>query len=331
MVEGSIDCIKRGFRAFLAIWPLLLVRLVETIVILIVMVGGIVLAMIPLGLSVDFSDVASWFADPESVAEWLVHNVWTFAWLFLAVLLLAGVAVLIHSYFEAGVAALYLEHVRSGASFPWSEGWERFSLDAFTEAALARGWSVFLVYNIVWGVAGAVLLIPLGLILGVLLLFRDSPVAIAFTCIGLVIVVIVAIIVSIVATVWTQVAVTLTAGERRGAVESTSRAGDLMRERLGVTVLTLIITYAVIFGVSTVTSTFNMGFGALGEVPGAAMVAIALQLGLTLVNSVISTIIGLWVAAVWAAFVASSGRRPTGAMQSVAEGGSIGPGNALVG
>jgi hypothetical protein len=331
MVEGSIDCIRRGFQALLAVWPLLIARLVETIIIVVVIVGGIVLSLIPLGLSLGFDDVESWIDDPESVAEWLVHNAWTFFALFMVVAVLAGIAVLIHSFFEAGVTALYLDHVRSGASFDWSEGWSRFSLDAFTTAALARGWAVFLVYNIVWGVAGAVLLIPLGLMLVVLLRLRDSPVAIVVTCLGLVVVGVVAIVVSIVATIWAQIAVTLAAGERRGPVESSGRAGDLMRDRLGVTILTAIITYAVIFGLSTVTSTFNMGLGALAEVPGVAVVALALQIGMFLVNSIVSTVLGLWTAAVWAVFVASAATGPGAPQGQPRSGGDIGTGRAVVG
>lgn len=327
MVQGSIDCVRRGFQSFLALWPLLLVRLVETIVIVFVMGGGLLLSMIPLGLTIDFDDLESWVDDPEGVAEWFLSNWGTVLYLMIAMLVLAGIAVLIHSYFEAGVVSLYLDHIRRGVSFPWSEGWSRFSLDAFTQAALARGWAVFLVYNIVWGVAGGILLIPLGLMLAVLLIFRDSPAAIVFTCFGLVVVLILGILVSIIATVWAQVALTLTAGDRRGPVESSSLAGDMMRARLGVTILTVIITYAVIIGISSVTSTLNLGFTVLEEVPGAFAVAIGLQVMLFLFNSVVSTVLGLWTAGVWAAFVAGPAAPPAPAPA----GGALGSGNALVG
>jgi hypothetical protein len=177
--------------------------------------------------------------------------------------------------------------------------------------------------------AGAILLIPLGLMLAGMLLFRDSPVAIAFTCIGLAIVMVVGIIVSIVATVWAQIAVTITAGERRGAVESSRRAGDLMRARLGVTILTVIIVYAVIMGFSSVTSTFNLGLSVLAEVPGAELVALVFQFFMFGVNAIVSTVLGLWTAAVWAAFVAGSAApvpRP-----ARAGGGAVESGIAVVG
>lgn len=326
MVEGAIDCVRRGFHSFVAIWPLLLVRLVETIVMLVVMVGGFFLAMIPIGIHVGLSDLDSWADDPEAMAEWLLGNAGTIFYLLLAVSILVGIAVLIHSYFEAGVASLYLDHIRSGATFPANEAWRRFSLDAFTTAALSRGWSVFLVFNIVWGVAGAVLLIPLGLILAIALLFRDSPAAIVFTCFGVFVSVVLGVVVSIIAAVWAQIALTITAGERRGAIESSGRAGDLMRARLGVTILTVIIVYAVILGISSVTSTFNIGLSALAEVPGAAMAAIGMQIIMFFFNSVVSTILGLWTAAVWAAFVASSGAPPI-----APSGGNVGPRNPVVG
>jgi hypothetical protein len=324
MVEATIDCVRRGFFSFVALWPLLLVRLVESIVIMIVIVGGGLLSLIPIGVSLAFDDIETWVDDPEYVAEWLLSNVGTVAYLFVAVLILAGIAVLIHSYFEAGVASTYLDYIRSGSTFTWREGWDRFSLDTFTQAALSRGWSVFLVYNIVWGVAGGVLLIPLGLMLAVLLVFRDSPAAIGFTCLGLVFVFVVGILASIVATVWAQVALTLAAGERRGPVEASGLAGELMRARLGVTILTLLIVYAVIIGISSVTSTANIGLSVLAEMPGAAMVALAFQAVLFLVNSVVSTVLGLWKAAVWAVFVGSAAAPSSG-------GGNVGSGQAVVG
>ena len=293
------------------------------------MVGGFFLSLLPIGLSLAFDDVESWVDDPEAVAEWILTNWGTMAYLFVVVLILAGIAVLIHSYFEAGVASAYLDYIRAGASFTWREGWDRFSLDTFTRAALSRGWSVFLVYNIVWGVAGAVLLIPLGLMLAVLLVFRDAPVAIGFTCLGLVVVFVVGILASIVATVWSQVALTLAAGDRRGAIEASGLAGEMMRERLGVTILTVLIVYAVIIGVSSVTSTANLGLSVLAEMPGAAMVALGFQAVLFLVNSVVSTVLGLWKAAVWAVFVGSASAPVGAAPASV--GGQVGSGNAVVG
>ncbi len=333
MVEGVIDSLRRGFRALLSLWPLLLVRLVETITIIVVMLGGVALAMIPVGLSFDFGDVETWTDEPEvlaeSLAEWLVSNVGTFVFFLIVLTVLVGIAVLIHSYFEAGVAALYLDHIRAGASIPVSEAWARFSLDAFVKAALSRGWSVFLVYNIVWGVAGAVILIPAGLLLAVILLFRESAAAIAFTCLGLAVVLFVSIISSIVATVWAQIALTIAAGDRLGPIESSGLAGEMIRARLGVTILTAICVFAVIFGISTVTSTFNLALSVLAEVPGAEMVAFMFQVVLFLVNTVVSTVLGLWSGAVWAAFVASGATSTKPALDS--SGGSLGSERALVG
>lgn len=330
MIDGAIECVRRGLQAFIAIWPLFLVRLVETVMVLIVVVGGAVVALLSVGLHFELSDFGAWADNPEGLAEWVLSNVGTIAYLFVAVLILTGVALLIHSYFEAGVTSLYLNHFRSGASIAWSDAWDRFSLDAFTHAAVTRGWTVFLVYNIVWGVAGAVLLIPLGLMLVVLLVFRDAPVAIAFTCLGLVVVTILGIVVSIVASIWGQVAVTISAGDKRGAVEASGLAGDLLRARLGVTVITAIIIYAVVFGFSSVFSTFNLGLNALAEVQGAEYVAIAMQGVMFIVNSVVSTVLGLWSAAVWAAFVATASA-PQFRQSPAASGGTVGSGNALVG
>ncbi len=333
MVEGAINSLRRGFHALLSLWPLLLVRLVETITIMVVMLGGVALAMIPVGLSFDFGDVETWTDEPEvlaeSIAEWLVSNVGTFAFFLVVLTLLVGIAVLIHSYFEAGVVAVYLDHIRAGVSIPMREAWARFSFDAFVKAALSRGWSVFLVYNIVWGVAGAVMLIPAGLLLGVILLFRDSPAAIAFTCLGLMVVLFVSVVASIIATVWAQVALTISAGDRRGPIESSSLAGEMMRARLGVTILTAICVFAAIFGISTVTSTFNLALNVLAQVPGAEMVAFMFQMMLFLANTVVSTVLGLWSGAVWAAFVASgtTSTRPVPG----SSGGSLGSERALVG
>ena len=95
--------VRRGVASTAANWPLILAQIIELFVMMAVLVGGIFLALVLLGLTIEW-DALKNFGSPgsdpaaiaEAVAEWLLGNVAAVAWLFVALFLIFGVATLIH-------------------------------------------------------------------------------------------------------------------------------------------------------------------------------------------------------------------------------------------
>ncbi len=311
--------VRRGVASTAANWPLILAQIIELFVMMAVLVGGIFLALVLLGLTIEW-DALKNFGSPgsdpaaiaEAVAEWLLGNVAAVAWLFVALFLIFGVATLIHSYFHAGVTGVFVEYERRGETWGWRDAWRRFEFSRFADFALRRGWRVFWIYNVVWGVAGLFLLVPLVLTLGLVLLIGEHAAAIVVACCGIALVVCVGIAIAIVAGVWAQIAITIGVATERGAVAASSAAGDLIRGRIGPVLIVLVVFLAVSIGVSSMTSTMGLAFDAAGYVPGADWLVLPVRIGFTFVSSIASSIIGLWLAACFAILVLEGTPVPNG-------------------
>jgi hypothetical protein len=309
-LTDGFTIVRRGVASTAANWPLILAQLVELVVMMVVLIGGIFLAIVMLGLSIDWDAVGSFGSkgsDPEAfvegIAEWFLANLGAVAWLFVAVCLICGVAVLIHSYFHAGVTGIFVEYERRGETWGWREAWRRFDFSRFVDYAVRRGWRVFWVYNVVWGVAGLFLLIPLVVVLGIVLLIGENAAAIVVACCGIALVVVAGVLVAIVAGAWAQVAITIGIATDRGAVAASSAAGDFIRGRLGPVLIVVLVFFAASIGVSTVTSTMGMAFDAAGMLPGGDLFALPLRISFSFVSFLASSIIGLWLASCFAIMV----------------------------
>jgi len=311
--------IRRGIASTLANWPLLFVQFAELVILVIVMLGGLVAAIAAVGLSVDWDairDIGSPGSNPgaiaEAAAQWLVANSTAAAMIGIVVFVLFGIVCLIHSYFQAGVTGVFVEHERRGETWSWREGWQRFQLQRVIDNALARGWRVFWVYNIVWSVAGLFLLVPLIVILAIVLIIGENGAALVVACCGMLFVLLFGIVLAIITGVWAQVAITICVGTPRGAVESSSAAGDLIRARLGAVVVVMLIFVAASIGVSTVSSTMGLAFDSAGLMPGGDLLVLPLRIAFTFVSSLASSVLGLCLAACFAIIVHEGPLRPVG-------------------
>ncbi len=296
IVQDGVEILRRAFASTLANWPLLLIRFLEVVVMIVVMVGGFLLALIPAGLAFDFSSLTKYAENPDAAAEWFLGNIGVLIYLVVAVSVLLGVAMLIHSFFEAGVTGAFIRYERNAAKWEWRDAMSRFSVEGFFEDAGRRGWRVFLIYNIVWGVAGLFILVPIAIILAVTLLLRESPAAIALACCGIVLILLFAIIVAIVAGAWAQLAITIGIAGPHGAMESSSLAGDMIKAKLWKVVLVMVVMMALSIGLSMITSTMNLAFTAGAYVPGGDWMMLPVQILGALLDSIGSSIVGLWLA-----------------------------------
>ena len=319
MKTDPFTIIRRGVASTLANWPLLLVAFAEMVVLVIVMLGGVVLAITTVGLSVDWDSIESFGSpgsDPEAiaeaVAEWFMANAGAAAWIGLAIFLAFGVAMLIHSYFQAGVTGIFVEHERRGEAWDWREGWRRFDLSRLVDYAIASGWRVFWIYNVVWGVAGLFLLVPLVLTLAIVLIAGEGAAAIVVACCGVLLVVVLGILIAMVAGAWAQLAITIGIATPRGAVASSAAAGDLIRARPGAVLVVVLVFFAASIGVSTVSSTMGLAFDSAALLPGGELLALPLRIAFTVVSSFASAVLGLWLASCFAIIVHEGPIGPAG-------------------
>ncbi|HEY5610226.1 MAG TPA: hypothetical protein VIL97_03385 [Thermoanaerobaculia bacterium] len=295
-----LDTIRRGFDNVLANWPLLLIRIGESVAVVIVLVAGLLASIVPYLVSGVFTDFTT-VSTPEEVFRALVldHPFAILIWFvgFSATLI---VAILLHSFVHAGIIGVYLDGERAAGAAPVAprSRFEQFSPDRWLAHSRRGMWPLFWIYNIIWGVASLVLLFPILGAFAFIFLARDSPESmIAISCASVVFLLIAVIVVSMIAYLWSQLAIIAAMRDSFGAVESIRRGLGLFRERFASVVLVSVILFVISMAVGGVFSGVYFGFGLASAVDAVAIVTLPAQIALSLVQSMVSVFTSSWLLA----------------------------------
>jgi hypothetical protein len=292
--RGVVDTLKRGFDNTISNWPVIALRLAESVLFLVLAVGTAFLVLLPILVSVGIrvADLIS----PEEVAgaATLLLQKWVLLlWVFAAVTALLGLFVAIHSFVQAGCARVYVDADRIAG--PETGGarsrFKVFSLDRWLAGGAAGWWTVFLLYNLAWGAAGLILFIPLLPTLILMIVFRETaPALIATGCIGLLITFLLMIVVGFVTAMWTNRSIAAWAARHHGARDALAEGWRALRLDLGRHLLVALIVLVVTLAGSAFFASFSF-FAALGETVGRDSGALLLMtLPLRIVGSVLSSV-----------------------------------------
>lgn len=302
------DVCRRGMESALANWPLVLIRIAEGIATLVLVFGLVVAAVIPIVFAGVTGSLAEVFSDPEAMQR-LLLDLSPFAVLYAigVVTLILVVAVVVHSFVQAGVIGIYvIADRRAPEGSPSRADFRAFEPELWWAEAMRHGWRFFWIYNVIWGAFGLVLLLPLLALVLLLVVAPEHPAALAVTCLGTVAVMLLAMVASVVVFVWSQLVLIETVRSGSGVAESMRRTRELVRGRIGTIVLVSAIFFALSFTVGSIVAGISFGIGMMGSVPGLEIAFIPFRILISLLNSIISAAFGAWLLA---AFVASVGGR----------------------
>lgn len=310
MKRGVVDVLRRGLDNTLANWPLILIRLAETIVFVAMAFAAIVAIVLPVIGTIGVSTAT--LQSPEALEELLTD------WRKLGLLLLyvLGVtlfvllaAMLLHSFVEAGSARVYVDGERlAGPELTGPRSRYRvFSVERWIAGGKDGWWTVFWMYNIAWGLAGLILLVPLLPTFVLMLVFGEAPEAAAVTgCLGMVVTMMLMFVVSIVVGIWTNRAIATWAVRRGGARDTLSAAWAAVRPDLGRHILVALAIFVVSMAGSSFFGSFSFIAAFAGSV-GRSGLAQLFTLPIRMLASLASTAFGAAMAA-WflASFVGMS-------------------------
>lgn len=309
--RGAIDVLRRAVDNTIANWPLILVRIAEMVLFGIIGIVAFLAAVTPLlvSLGIELSKIRS-EADIENAALALMGRWIVLVWFFVALTVLALLFVLVHSFVVAGSARVYVDAERNAG--PATEGvrtrFRVFSMERWLAGAREGWWSVFWIYNIAWGAAGLILLLPLLPTIAGMLLFREQPpAAIATGCVGLAVTGFLLIFVGAVTGIWVNRAIAEWAVRRNGARDALSIAWRAFRADLG----RHLILFVAMFVIAMAGSSFFSSFSFIGASfnPTSARQAFDLfvlpfQLVGSLLSSIFSAIVGAWYLAAYSSLAA---------------------------
>lgn len=293
MRRGVFDILRRGLDNTVVNWPLIAIRFGETVLFGVIAFVAVIAALLPLLVSIGIH--VTNIDTPEDAAEamaMLMQRWILLVWIVVVASLLFLVFVAIHSFIQAGAARVYVDGERIAG--PQVEG-ERsrfrvFSMDRWMAGGGAGWWTVFWIYNLAWGVAGLVMLLPLLPVAVLLYVLREQPPALAATgCIGLLVTLLVLILVGVVTGMWTNRAIAHWAVHTSGATESLAAGWRAMFADFGRHLLVMLAVLVVGFAGSMFFASFSM-FASFGESIGDSGLFVALTLPVRIFGSVLSSI-----------------------------------------
>jgi hypothetical protein len=299
------DALRRAFDNLVANWPLILIRVAETAVVIGCMIAALLITVLPILVAIGIDGFDD-FRDAESITAFFEGLMSRWALLgvaFVVLLVVAFLMFLLHAFVEAGVVRVYVDAERAAGPAPAPrERFAVFSGDRWLEGATS-GWKrVFWIYNIIWGIWGLIVAVPV-LFGGSLLLYFASvenlPLALTTGCATLALFALIAIPTAIVANAWTQKAVVIGLDRGTAARESTRLASAEIRADLGAHAIVVVAVLIVSFVLS---GAFN-GMSAMVRVDHSWMGFgfAPMQAVITILNACVSAATAGWMAAAFAA------------------------------
>ncbi|HEX7154549.1 MAG TPA: hypothetical protein VF618_23895 [Thermoanaerobaculia bacterium] len=289
MRRNAFDAIRRGFENTVANWPLLLLRVGETLLFAALTVAAIIAVLIPLAVSLgvkplrtpeDFVDLASIVLE-----HWLV-----LVWIIVAALLLSLVFVLVHSFLQAGSARVYLNGP--------------FTMERFLAGGKEGWWRVFWIYNLAWGVAGLIVVLPMLPVMALVTMIADEPAAAAgIGCLGLVFTFMLALGVTIITAMWVEKAIVIALARHTTARAALSAGWKDVKGDFARHLVVALIVFAVSFAVSSAVSTMVWVGGALHSPDSINILFSPLQFFSYGAQMLISSAVSAWFLASYAALL----------------------------
>jgi hypothetical protein len=208
------DVLRRGILSTLANWPVILTRIVGTLIAIGLMIVAVIGCIVPPLVSAGIKEWKLPAGDnpSEVMLAFLAEHALLIAYLFAFVVVMTLVMIAIHSAITAGATRIFVDAERAAPDTPElrREQFAAFTMERW--AAGARDWwlRIFWIYNGTWGVAGVILLLPLMVMtaLEILAIRAQNPAGIlGASCGGMALLIVVGIPLALVVSVWTQKAI----------------------------------------------------------------------------------------------------------------------------
>lgn len=299
------EIFRRGMESAIANWPLILIRVAEAMAMIVLAVAVIVLAVVPVVLA---GGLVAASQDPEAIVESLAAAPLLVLYLAVVVTLLMGVLVLLHSFVMGGVMHVYVEAERRAPDAGFTRAsYAAFTPDLWWQGAKRFAWRFFWIYNLTWGLYSLLLLVPLVPIALLAVLSGETGAAVAVTCLGIALVTLFAVVLALPVWIWSQLALLASVRDDLGAIRSLKAAWPLLRQHPGAYALVFVVFLAISMTVGGVAAGFSIGLDFAGQSEAFGLALLPIQVMLSLVQSVLSALLGAWMLASLAA-VAVPGR-----------------------
>lgn len=319
MRAGVFDILRRGFDNTLVNWQVSLIRFLEAFLFIVIAVVTVLVLLVPIFLSIGIkvADLET-PEDFENVLDLLANQWVMLIWIVVGVSVLLLVLMLIHSFIEAGCARVFVDGDHA-AGPEWNGPRPRyavFSMQRFLAGGREGWWTVFWIYNVIWGVGLLLILLPFAAVIAAAIVLgaggneAAQGCAVLLSCLGMVVTGMFSLAVMIVSIMWTNRAIVDWAVHRTTATGAVGYAGRSIRADLGRHVAVAVLIFVIAMAISMFFSTFGFLTGIGDSIGGALgrdgsnaflLLTAPIRILMSLINSAISALIGSWFVASYAA------------------------------
>lgn len=299
-MRNTTEVLRRGLDSTLANWQLIAIRIAANILFVLIIIASIVAAIVPIAVAAGLSHFDLQNADNAvQLLSALVVEHWALILYILVVItVVLGVLIAIHSFVEAGNTKVFVDAERGAGPAPAAQrpAFRAFTIDRWLQGGRSSWWSVFWIYNVAWGIAGLIMLIPLLATLAGMLAIDDAGGRVAIGCAGLIFTFLVIIPLALGVAVWTQKAIAVCVARAATANAALRVAWAEIRRDFGRHVAVAFIVFVIAFGGAM---TISMLVAPLSFVRGATndpfnFAFAPAQILSSLVQSIFSAAVGLW-------------------------------------
>ena len=307
MRRTAIEAVQRGIQALAANWPLILVHLLQTFVVSILFVAGAVPFVLVVGVASLrrlFESSRGGAADPLQVMDQamagLADSIGPLLLATLVALFVWTIAVVVYSYFQAGVfGVLASADARAVAPAPSRKDYSVFDLQVFRRAADRGLWTFFWLVNLFMLIGSAVLLaLMLVVLLAAGLFAREwSMAAVSLGCLGGS----AALVLAVATALWWQLAMASAASGRETVRQAMATSWRILVRRAGAVFVLALLAFVIGLTDAIALAPLSLLVElALGE---SLTAYIGSQIVISIVQSVFSAVISVGLAGVFVALV----------------------------
>ncbi|MCU1348161.1 MAG: hypothetical protein JWO56_1191 [Acidobacteria bacterium] len=269
MKRPLTDVLRRGFDDLLANWPLVLIRVAESVLFVGIIIAAIVAIVVPLIVSAGIGNWDRMNADPDAIAR-SIALLFIDHWVIIVYILLVALAVItiflaIHGAIEAGCARIYIdaEAAASISRMTTRDRFAVFTMERFLDGVREGWWTTFWIYNLAWSVAGLIILLPVAAAGLLMMAVGPNAGALVIGCLLGLVMFVVIVAVALLTSVWVQKAILLAVGRGLPAGKALSEAryqlaADLWRH-IGLVLLMLVLSLVGTAIVSSMSAGFAFG------------------------------------------------------------------------
>jgi hypothetical protein len=277
------DVLRRGFDSTIANWPVIALRIAESVVLVGICIAAIIVAIVPAVVAAGLSrDEIVNSSDPAgAIVGWLIGHLILFVWMFALAFIVLGVMIAIHSFIEGASAQIYVDAERAAkrrsdslvrptspsvglespayvAPVEKRDDFRAFTFDRWLSGGASSWWRIFWVYNLAWSVSLILVIVPLIITMIAMLAVSDTAARVIIGCAGVALAILILIPTGIATSIWCKKAITICVARAMSASDSLRLGWREFRSDLGRHLAIAVIVFVISMALNSLVSAVNV-------------------------------------------------------------------------